>query len=64
MCKTFCNFASRLTDKDRIMKKIIFALATLLFMGSAATKAQVTNVTVSLDVVMNAFLLRNTRAPW
>lgn len=28
------------------MKKIIFALATLLFMGSAATKAQVTKVTV------------------
>ena len=28
------------------MKKIILALATLLFMGSAATKAQVTKVTV------------------
>lgn len=28
------------------MKKIILALATLPFMGSAATKAQVTKVTV------------------
>ena len=28
------------------MKKIILALATLLFMGSVATKAQVTKVTV------------------